>query len=200
MDVANPRGARPHMASASSSSAAADGEYIDPDAPDDEDLGRSYVQRPDYRQLSIRVGLEEYMIVYLLVIDKESGWFGKAALNELLTLLREELMQRLPGVMNQREPKLVLSQIRGDTLSARLQYLPRVGKVWMLPGQPDMVDREYPGYTDSTPKASGADGPTPKRPKATVGQQPRWKDSYASLPYSLIINAERVRAARAAPG
>ena len=140
------------------------------------------------------------MIVYLLVIDKESGWFGKDALNELLTLLREELIQRLPGVMNQREPKIVLSQICGDTLSARLQYLPRVGKVWMFPGQPDMVDREYPGYTDPTAKASVADGPTPKRPKATVGQQPRWKDSYASLPYSLTINAERVRAARAAPG
>lgn len=184
----------------SMASAASDGEYIDPDAPDDEDPGRTYVQRPDYQQLSIRVGLEEYMIVYLLVIDKESGWFGKDALNELLTLLREELIQRLPGVMNQREPKIVLSQICGDTLSARLQYLPRVGKVWMFPGQPDMVDREYPGYTDPTAKASVADGPTPKRPKATVGQQPRWKDSYASLPYSLTINAERVRAARAAPG
>ncbi len=187
---------RDYMASGASS-AAERGTYA-PDADDDDDDDLPLIERPDYRIMNIRVGPDDYICVYLLVRDKESGWFGEAAFNELLAILRDELMQRLPDVMNQRDPKIVYSDVRGDTLELRFQYVPRVGKVWLFPGKPTMVDREYPEHTDK-PRTDAADGPAAKRPKEKVGKQPRWNESYEALPYTLIINAERMPAAAGAP-
>ena len=83
-------------------------------------------------RMHLRVGPDTF-IVMLLRVGEDDSWFGQQQLDELLSLLRDELPYVLPDVLGQRTVTRFESSHCGKTLQARLQFLP-CSRTWLLEG------------------------------------------------------------------
>ena len=91
---------------------------------------------PKPKLLHLRIGPDTFLKTLLRVDDPlTTSWFGEAQMNELLALLLEELEERLPQVEAQRVPKIFDCSRCGDTLIARLRFIPQGNKTWLFPGE-----------------------------------------------------------------
>ena len=98
------------------------------------------VAQPLSRRLHLRVGANDYLPVRLTIEDAESGWFGEAQLNELLSLLHRELPQLLPPVVAQRIPMRVDAEpCTGNTIHASVFFQPTAFTTWLVTTKQDSL-------------------------------------------------------------